>query len=55
MFKRILEPFLKQKSSRRGLVCLLMLLCALILPSISLAQDGANRGISIPIVIVIVL
>ncbi|KAF0248620.1 MAG: type III secretion protein SctR [bacterium] len=55
MFERVLKPILEYKSSRRTLVCLLLLLSALILPSISLAQDGADRGISSPIVMVIIL
>ncbi len=55
MFERVLKPILEYKSSRRTLACLILLLSALILPSISLAQDGADRGISSPIVMIIVL
>jgi type III secretion protein R len=55
MLKRLLKPILENKSSCRASACLLFLLSALILPSISLAQTGENRGVSSPIVMVIVL
>lgn len=55
MFQRVLKLIKECKPNRRILFSLSILMFALILPNISLAQDGATRGISSPIVMVIVL